>query len=143
MHDTNGFCFFSFCSLLLLCWCPFNRVGNSIIGFSIESIVLCDRKIDSITVDIFQRSKIDWSNPIFWHRKGENCQKHMKKTFFRSNRSFMWSKDRKDLFQRSKRSNFQLCRVKINFSMEHFGWHTRLCSVVHCTVGCITFVFFK
>ena len=86
-----------------------SRVGNSIIGFSIASIVICDRKIessirslkrpnrsrwsfskideiDSITVALFQR----WTRAIrSVAQKGGNCQKHTKNTFFKSNRSFL------------------------------------------------------
>ena len=68
------------------------RVVISIIGFLIESIVFCDRKIDSILkkiewIDIFQRStranwssrslkKIEnwWSDTIFRHKKGGNVK---------------------------------------------------------------------
>ena len=68
------------------------RVVISIIGVLIESIVFCDRKIDSILkkiewIDIFQRStranwssrslkKIEnwWSDTIFRHKKGGNVK---------------------------------------------------------------------
>ena len=109
-------------------------VGNSIISFSVESIVLCDRKIDLILkkieiipwlfskidenksiLSIFKkdrRSKINGSVLIFWHVKGENCQKHTKHTFFFLIESIVFCDPKidkidsitVDLFQRSTRS---------------------------------------
>ena len=102
------------------------RVGNSIICFSIESIICCDRKIDSITVDLFKERRelidaIDLRGGAigsFGMKREKTFKKHPKNLFFRSNRSFC---DRKNdailkmielmvdlitdnLFQRSTRS---------------------------------------
>ena len=93
----------------------FSRVGNSVIGFSIESIIFCDWKIYSImsvffkdgwnifyliTVNFVQRttwanwrSKIDGSDSIFCHKRGKTVKNIQKNKFFFLDQidNFLWS----------------------------------------------------
>ena len=176
----------------------FSRVGNLIIGFSIESIEFCDWKIersirsqkrlnhssrslkktrcDSLMVDLFhrstrtnwsprslKRSKIeDGSDSIFRHKKGENCPKHMKNTFFEQIACFLrviqsfWSFSKIDesdsnffrdwqeqfnLFQRSTRAIWSRLIFfkdqKIKFQTLDISKSSQYCSVrsVKSSVG--------
>ena len=97
-----------------------------------RSFLKIDR-IDSITVNLFQRStrsirsrsidesksipsifKKDWrvkigrNDLIFWHTKGENCQKHTKNTFFQANRSLFENYLIFLIFYKDRRERFDL-----------------------------------
>ena len=74
-------------------------VGNSLFGFSSESLVLCEGKSE-IKIHSFPRAKSDGSNSLLsikWGKAIKNCQKQGENNkLYRANRSFFESERAKE-----------------------------------------------
>ena len=117
-------------------------IERSIDRFNLEK----DRQERIDHVNLLKRSKIEESDSIFWHKRGENCQKHMNRSFFvidRSTRSWKWSnrsleKDRQDRFNhgRSFLKIEKIERLKIEGSKDRIPNPANGSSETHVQGNC-------